>query len=334
LKLTLYRSQTVNQAQPNIKMDLWECHAWRNHMQTIILLVAMGGYLALLGWLLFGFSGLIAFIVIGVAAAVFNPTVAPQLVMRMYRATPLTPSAVPELANAMVQLSKRAELDHVPTLYYVPSKMMNAFAVGSPKRAAVGLTDGLLRGMNGRQLAGVLAHEISHIRNNDLWVMGLADLFSRAMSFLSVVGMVLLLLKLPLIVMGITTVSWWAILMLIFGPGLISLTQLALSRTREFDADLNAALLTGDPQGLASALHLLERLQGGWLERVVMPGRHVPEPSLLRTHPKTEERIERLMNLTTDPQPQLAPVVVPHLQRVAVRPVQAMPRWRVSGLWY
>jgi heat shock protein HtpX len=324
----------VKQTQQYIKMDLWESHAWRNYLHTIILLAAMGGYLALLGWLLFGLSGLIVFIVVGVVAALFNPGLSPQLVMRMYRATPISAAAMPELAHAMVELSRRAELDKVPALYYVPSKMMNAFAVGSPDKAAIGLTDGILRGMNGRQLAGVLAHEISHVRNNDLWVMGLADLFSRAMSFLSVFGVFLLVVKFPLIVMGVTSISWWAILMLIVGPGLISLTQLALSRTREFDADLNAALLTGDPKGLASALHLLERIQGGWLERVVMPGRHVPEPSLLRTHPKTEERIERLMNLTTDPQPQLAPVVVPHMQRVAVRPVQAMPRWRVSGLWY
>lgn len=324
----------MKQTQQYIKMDLWESHAWRNYLHTIILLAAMGGYLALLGWLLFGLSGLIVFIVVGVVAALFNPGLSPQLVMRMYRATPISAAAMPELAHAMVELSRRAELDKVPALYYVPSKMMNAFAVGSPDKAAIGLTDGILRGMNGRQLAGVLAHEISHVRNNDLWVMGLADLFSRAMSFLSVFGVFLLVVKFPLIVMGVTSISWWAILMLIVGPGLISLTQLALSRTREFDADLNAALLTGDPKGLASALHLLERIQGGWLERVVMPGRHVPEPSLLRTHPKTEERIERLMNLTTDPQPQLAPVVVPHMQRVAVRPVQAMPRWRVSGLWY
>lgn len=324
----------MNHTQQHIKMDLWECHAWRNHLQTIILLVAMGGYLALLGWLLFGVSGLIVFIVVGVAAAMFNPTLSPQLIMRMYRARPISQTAVPELANAMVQLSQRAQLDNVPALYYVPSKMMNAFAVGSPAKAAIGLTDGILRGMNGRQLAGVLAHEISHVRNNDLWVMGLADLFSRAMSFLSVFGVFLLLVKLPLIVMGVATVSWWAILMLIVGPAIISLTQLALSRTREFDADLNAALLTGDPKGLASALHLLERLQGGWFERVVMPGRHVPEPSLLRTHPKTEERIERLMNLSTDPQPELSPVVVPHLRQMVVRPVQTVPRWRVSGLWY
>jgi heat shock protein HtpX len=70
-----------------------------------------------------------------------------------------------------------------------------------------------------------------------------------------------------------------------------------LSRTREYDADLNAARLTGDPGGLAQALARIERVQGGWFERIFLPGRHLPAPSLLRTHPPTEERIARLMAL-------------------------------------
>ena len=134
------------------------------------------------------------------------------------------------------------------------------------------------------------------MRNNDLWVMGLANMFSRSTSLL-LLGPFLLLLNLPLILFSQGMLSWWAILLLIFAPNLSALAQVALSRTREYDADLNAARLTGDPEGLADALAKIERLQGGWLEQILLPGRRVPEPSLPRTHPDTEERIARLMAL-------------------------------------
>ncbi len=188
------------------------------------------------------------------------------------------------------------------------------------------------------ELIGVLAHEVSHIRSNDLWVMGLADLFSRATSLLSLMGQFLLLLNLPLIVFTHMSISWFAIALLIFAPHLSALAQLALSRTREFDADLNAARLTADPQGLASALAKIERVQGGWLERVFLPGRRVPEPSLLRTHPETEARITRLMTL----KPELKGADQAWTRRKTVRDIDALlwarvrrvPHWHMNGLWY
>ena len=111
------------------------------------------------------------------------------------------------------------------------------------------------------------------------------------------------------------------------------LLQLALSRTREFDADMAAAELTGDPQGLASALDKMERYQGGFVEQIFFPGRRVPEPSLLRTHPETEERIRRLLALPPRPPEVRAP---PEGYRIVrAHPlIQATPRWRVHGLWY
>ncbi len=87
------------------------------------------------------------------------------------------------------------------------------------------------------------------------------------------------------------------IFVLVFAPTLSALLQLALSRTREFEADVEAVRLTGDPHGLISGLEKLERLSGNWFERVFMSGRRVPEPSLLRTHPSTTERIRRLLQL-------------------------------------
>lgn len=222
-------------------------------------------------------------------------------------------------------------------MYYVPSQMLNAFAVGTRKHAAIAVTDGLVRQLDMRELVGVVAHEISHVRNNDLWVMGLADMFSRTTSILSLIGQFLLFLNLPLILLSQVTVNWFAIFLLIFAPNLSALAQLALARTREFDADLNAARLTGDPDGLASALVKIERAQGGWMERILMPNRRVPVPSLLRTHPETEERVRRLMELK--PELQSAEILLagePDFDRYAVfgKPVSRPPRRHIGGLWH
>ena len=105
----------------------------------------------------------------------------------MYGASRLTPEQAPPLWRLAATLGERAGLANQPELYYLPSQMLNAFAVGSKTNAAIGVTDGLLRQLDQRELTAVLAHEISHIRSNDLWVMGLADLFSRATSLLSLV---------------------------------------------------------------------------------------------------------------------------------------------------
>ena len=87
-------------------------------------------------------------------------------------------------------LASRAELPSAPQLYYVPSKILNAFAVGTPQESAIAVTDGLLRAMNMRQLAGILAHEMSHIRSGDLKVMALADVLTRITSFMSMLGLI------------------------------------------------------------------------------------------------------------------------------------------------
>ena len=174
---------------------------------------------------------------------------------------------------------------------------MNAFAVGKRDDAVIGVTDGLLRALDLRELTGVLAHEMSHIRNNDVWLMGMADLASRLARMMSLAGAGLLLFSLPIWLQGGGFVSAVLILLLIFSPQLMTLLQLALSRAREFDADLDAAGLTGDPGGLSSALAKLERQQRSHWEQILMPGRKMPEASLLRSHPPTKDRLARLASL-------------------------------------
>lgn len=320
-----------------IDASVWRQHAWHNRLQTALLLGLLAAFLALLGWLLWGYDGILMLLIGGAVAVLFNPSLSPRLIMRLYRAQPLPRARARALYDMLAVLSWRAGLPREPALYYVPSPILNAFAVGSREQSAIAITDGLLRELDGREVVGVLAHEISHIRNNDLRVMGLADMFSRATGILSAIGQFLLILNLPLILFTEITINWWAIALLVFAPALAVLAQLALSRTREFDADLNAARLTGDPDGLARALTKLETIQGGWLERVFMPGRRQVQPSILRTHPNTAERVARLQALKArlPKQPVFArsmpafdPADIP-----GTRP-RRPPRWHISGLWY
>jgi heat shock protein HtpX len=297
----------------------------------------MGGFLALLGWLLWGEIGVLMLLIAGVSFILMNPTVSPRLIMYLYRARPLSPQQAPDHYAVLRGLARRAGLAVMPGLYYVPSRLVNAFTVGRQEQAVVAVTDGLLRSLDTREQIAVLAHEISHVRSDDTRVMGLADMFSRLTSLLSLFGQILLLINLPLMLLGQVTVNWFAILILILAPHLSTLAQLGLSRTREFDADLNAARLTGDPEGLARALMKIERLQGGWLERLFLPGRRLPEPSLLRTHPPTEERVRRLSELTGSidtRRPLTRPAAAAPIGLPVDVSIRRPPRWHISGLWH
>ena len=266
-------------------------------IHSLVLVVGMLGLLATLGWLVAGAEGLMGVFVSGGILMLVGLRVSPALVLRLYRARPLSPLEAPTLFRVVTALAARAELSRPPALYYVPSRIINAFAVGGHHDSAICLSDALLRALNREELEGVLAHEISHIRNNDLWMMGLADAVSRLTRMLSWLGRLLLLLNLPMLILGDDTFPWLFVLLLTGAPILSFLLQLALSRTREYEADLDAATLTGNPRGLASALAKMERLRGSWLERLLLSERRLPEPSVFRTHPDTADRIRRLMDL-------------------------------------
>ena len=210
--------------------------------------------------------------------------------------------------------------------------MPNTFAMGRPEESAVCISDGLLRLLSLRELTGVLAHEIAHIAHRDLWLMGLADAMSRAVSLASWLGQMLLLINLPLLVAGAATIPWIMPLALAFSPTIMALLQLALSRQREYDADRAAAELTGDPAGLASALAKLERRTGRFWEEMFLPGRRIPDPSLLRTYPANEERIARLRALEQSPLHGGPDAMAMRLPSVAARPMP--PRFHLSGLWF
>lgn len=309
-------------------------HKLRNAVQSALLVGSLGLLAAVVGWLLVGPVGILwVGILTGVTLA-FSPTLSPRAILRLYGARRLGRHELPELQEVIEVLARRAGLPGVPELHYLATSMPNAFAVGSTKNSAVVLTDGLLRVMDLRELAGILAHEISHIRNHDLWTMGLADIISRVTGAMATAGAVLLLVSLPLMIEEHGAVHWPVIALLLAAPTINTLIQLGLSRTREFDADLEAAGLTGDPEGLASALAKLQRYDPGLWERILLPGRRNPHPSVLRTHPDTEERIERLLSLRRIAP--LPPVFGPGSITLPVHlvPPAHRPRWRASGLWH
>jgi len=268
-----------------------------NLTHSALIVGTMAVLTAVLGALLGGTGGVVLVLALGMAFLFVGPRSSGSFLLRMQGAVPLPPRVAPELTDLLDILARRAGLPRRPRLYRIPAPAVTAFAVGTRENAAIGVTDGLLRTLNLRELAGVLAHEVSHIRRNDLRVLGLGAFMGQVTHLMSLVGQLLVILNLPLLLMGEVTISWLAILLLILAPTLSGLLQLALSRTREYDADLGAVRLTGDPQGLASALSKLERFNRRLLGRVLLPGRRLPEPFLLRTHPRTEERIQRLLRL-------------------------------------
>lgn len=307
-------------------------HEWRNRLQTVVLLAGMVALLSACGWVLGGVGGVVWALAAGAVGIALSPRASPRMALRLYGAQPISRRDMPELVDLLAQISERAGLRSAPELYYVPNRMLNAFALGGPKDAVIGVTDGLLRHLNGRELAGVLAHEVSHVRNNDLRVMALADAVSRLTGVMSLLGMMLLFGSVPLLLTTGVAIPWLLVLLLTFAPTLASLLQLALSRTREFEADLDAAGITGDPRGLASALAKLERHQRGLLETMFLPGRRIPNPSLIRTHPSTEERIRRLLALE-DRADRVGEPPEPITLPDRFGPRRSAPSRYVTGLW-
>ena len=267
----------------------------RNFIHSALLIGSMLLLGAILGWLIWGILGVIWITLFSFFFLLIGPSVSPQLLLSMYGARPISEYEAPNLIQTVRELAKKARLPVIPQLYYIPSQVANSFAMGSSEKGAIAVTDGLLRKLASRELRGVLAHEVGHLRRNDGWVMSLADSVSQMVNIMSWVGQILLFINLPLLLTGNYVIPWLLIILLMIAPTLSALLQLALSRTREFEADLEAARLSGDPRALASGLVKIERLSHSWFERIFLPGRRVPDPSLLRTHPATDERVRRLL---------------------------------------
>ena len=311
----------------------WISRRFNNLIQATLLLSGMGAMMVLLGWMLAGPVGVWYGLLLGVAM-VLMPRASPQLILSMYQARKLSPAEAPGLYSVMAQLVRRTGTSVVPTMYHVPSSLLNAFTLGTRRRPLVAVTDGLLRGLTPSEVVAVLAHEVSHIHHNDMWIMSLADGVTRIIGTMAIVGQVLLLVNLPLVLLQGHGIPWIPILVLLAAPTVSALLQLSLSRNRELDADLEAARITGEPLALASALEKLEVARQRLWERLFLPGRRLPEPSLLRSHPKTEQRVARLRELAAEDRMEIRTPAQWMGSAADQGPVTARPRRRWHGMWY
>lgn len=307
--------------------SLQRSHRTLNLLHTWLLAAGSLGLLAITAYVFAGGAGVLMALVFGTLTVALVGRVSPKMVLSMYKAEPVSRQRFPEGHAILDELARRASLPVAPKLHLVPSRMLNAFAVGRRDDSAIAITDGLIRSLSLRELAGVLAHEVSHIANEDLRVMAFADMVSRYTSFMSTFGILTLFLNIGFVAGGYEVqVPWLAVLILVLSPTIGGLLQMALSRTREFDADLGAALLTGDPDGLASALVKLETAQRRHWEAMMLPGGRIPDPSLLRSHPPTDQRVARLMSLKhRDDLPQPASRAAPRRPPAAGTSVPVIP---------
>lgn len=275
-----------------------------NQIKTVMLLALLTALLLWIGYAIAGQGGLMVALVM---AAVMNFGAywfSDRVVLRMYGAHEVTESEAPELYAVVRDLVARAGLP-MPRVYIIPEEAPNAFATGrNPQHAAVAVTEGILRLLTREELAGVLAHELGHIRNRDTLIMTVTATIAGALSMLANLAM------------------WGAVLGgrssdddegghpiagllgVILAPIVATLIQMAISRSREFLADESGARLTGNPLALASALRKIE----AWSRKVPMMSGSpatahlfIINPfsgggliQLFSTHPSTEERIARL----------------------------------------
>jgi heat shock protein HtpX len=274
-----------------------------NRLQSAILLVGLFALAATTGFLFAGTDGVIIAAAIAVGFLVVNPASGDALFRYVYGAIPLTRSVVPGLVAAVGELARRAELERAPALFLIPTPVLQAMAAGSREAPSIAVTSGLLQTLSSRELAAVLAHEVSHIRHGDMFVMRLAAGAGSMTRAMSTAGLFLLIVYFPVLWSTGAALSPGAIALLIAAPTVSDLLELSLSRRREFLADAGAVELTGDPVALARALKRIEELQGDDWERFTARGGRWLR--WFRTHPTTAERIERLAELVALPRAEL-----------------------------
>jgi len=258
---------------------------------SALAIAAMTLLLAVCGWIVGGTEGVHRALA-GSTPRPDGSAISRETMYRWFGARLLSPAEFPELFNILAEVCGRACLSRLPDLYCVAApRDMNAYALGSPGGAAIVLTEGLLRGMTRGEIVGILAHEVAHIRNNDAWTMSWAAALHRAIEWTSLTGLASLRARHG----GIADNRPWASL-LSAAPMLGRLLGLALSRTRELDADATALELTGDWRALIAALDKLERHHAGF--PVLSLTIHEDDPMrLLRSHPATSERVGALLGL-------------------------------------
>lgn len=199
----------------------------------------------------------------------------------------------PEVIATIRHLSDRGQIPFVPQIVRVPYVVPFALTTGVGEGATIVVSDGLLHILSLRELRGVIAHEIAHMRNRDLPLFAVFDAMQGLTRFVAATLSVIVVVSLPMLLVGTVVVPPTTLLYLSMVPLLTIVLQFAFLRTREYQADLGAVELTGDPEGLATALEKMEDPQrGGWWNRRGYDRSN--GSGIFRTHPPTEERVRRL----------------------------------------
>lgn len=318
-------------------------HRLINTLQLYLLFSLLSGLVAYVALLIGG--PLLAALSFGVVVLlyIFNPYIGTAFILKMYKAELIPYSSAPALYDLLDIIADRAELKKTPNLFYIRSSVLNSFSIGQRENAVIALSDGLLQQLSYEELAGVISHEISHIKNNDIQVMTFADLAGRIIKILSLMGQLFILLSLPLAILANVEINFLPLLIIAFAPVASDLIQLGLSRLREYEADYTSAMLLGDARPLAAALKKIDFYEHHYFRNAFSPFVKIQEPSILRTHPQTEERIKRLLEI------QHAIEYTPHAHEQvqhnsdylsgkknhhSIKTKHTKPRRHSNGFWY
>lgn len=279
-----------------------------NLLRTAVLMAALTALFMALGYWIGGTGGMIVALIFAAAGNLFAWWSSDRMVLSIYGAQEADRNGAPDLVAMVERLARRANLP-MPRVFIMQNDQPNAFATGrDPNHAAVAVTTGILRSLSAAELEGVLAHELTHIRNRDTLTMTITATLAGAIGMLANIGFFFGGVRNderdnPLGGIG-------GLLLLILAPLAATLVQLAISRTREFAADAGAAQITRQPLALASALgriageaHRVPNIEAEQHPAtaplfIVNPltGAHLG--SLFATHPPTEERIARLQRMS------------------------------------
>jgi heat shock protein HtpX len=276
-----------------------------NMMRTALLLAAMTALFLMVGYLIAGEGGALIAFVLALAMNGWAYWNSDRMVLRMHNARPVTRASAPELVGLVEQLARRAELP-MPAVYVLESNQPNAFATGrNPENSAVAVTRGLIQSCDSEELAGVIAHELAHIKNRDTLIMTITATLAGAIGFLSQFAFFFgggRDNRNPLGAIGV-------LLVMILAPLAAMLVQRAISRTREYSADRAGAMICGQPLWLARALQRIEQLARGVVNEpaernpasahlfIINPLHMGGIDNLFRTHPPTADRVRRLRDL-------------------------------------
>lgn len=284
-------------------------------VRTALLMAVLVALLGIGGWVLGGQQGFILFVGIGLATNFLSYWFSDRIALAAHRAKPISRGEAPELYDIVERLSRESGIP-TPPIYLIPSDSPNAFATGrSPNHAAVAVTSGLVQRFDAREVEGVLAHELSHVRNRDVLVATVAAGLAGVISSLGWV------MQWGFLAAGgggrqrrgspFAALAW-----IIVAPFIALLLRLAISRGREYSADASGAQLTRDPGGLADALEQLDADTARQPYEYAGPatahlfivnplrGSRAGMLSWLSTHPPIAERVARLRAMSEAPRQQ------------------------------